>query len=466
MKTHTLGYTVCGLSLPIHVKPTKLTSTQIETLPAAVNQQLKVSESLDRLAFSHLKSSKKYETPSEYSLGGGLVLTTSQRPRGLPDFPFGIRYQAATAESDLKCNLLCTSLDAFEISRLSALGMNSPKYYQMGNDFSVFMMTSKMNSTGFYTSCGTLIFTDRYHRTIIPTFDTVMLLIAATPAVPSLIRKRAMQAMVGGTFGTVFRHRHAADKYALTTLLEGNTAGESSSKTTNDNYQPQSGELSSPCLDAVQTCSEGIKLGLDLKLNEFMTNNTALMPDDLTTQSMQALIKIFTLENKFYSLMGVFVMYMAYRVLRDLVLTIHFAAGLLTGIMYTNKQKLLYTPQSGFISAGTVTNIAKLLTTTGQMLAGSVMFFVTLAKMREQEQLEYSPQASSTFNSDSGDDFKGTTPKSNPKKNKGAPPSASPGITVRDQGQASFGGTTAVLKAIPKPKKQEPPFFGGFGTGI
>jgi hypothetical protein len=292
-----------------------------------------------------------------------------------------------------------------------------------------------------------------------------MLLIAACQAVPYVIRSRARDMIKGAHLATCFRHSQYANIDHMINLL-GNTPGESSSKTTNDKYQPQSGELSSPCLDAVQTCSEGIKLGLDLKLKEFMTNNTALMPDDLTTRSMQALIKIFTLESKMYTLLGVFLLYVAYRILRDLILTVHFASGLLTGLMYSNKQKLLYTPQAGFISSGTISTFARVLITTGQLLVGTVTLFATLAKLREQEQLEYKPQASSAFKSDSGHDFKGTKPKNKPKKKEEAPPSAPPCITVRDLGQAAFGGTTAVLKAIPKPKKQDPPFFGGFGTGI
>jgi hypothetical protein len=262
------------------------------------------------------------------------------------------------------------------------------------------------------------MYTDRYHRTIIPTFETVMLLIAACQAVPYVIRSRARDAIKGAHLATCFRHSQYANIDYMIDLL-GNTPGESSSKTTNDKYQPQSGEISPPCLDAVQTCSEGIKRGLDLKLNEFMTQNTVLMPGDLTTQLIQAFVKIFTFESKLYSLVGVFFLYIAFRVLRDLVLTIHFAAGLLTGLIYTNKQKLIYSPQASF-----------------------------------------------AFNSDSGDDFKGVKSKSNPKKKKEAPPSSVPGITARDQGPASFGGTMAVLKAIPKPKKQEPPFMGGFGTGL
>lgn len=393
-------------------------------MSAAPNQPIK-SQCLDRLAFSYLRSSKKYETPSEYNLGGGLFLTTDTRPLGLHDFPFGIRYNKAYEGADLKTNLLIPQLDQFEILRLQGLGLNSPKYYQMSNGFSVFAMTSANNSQGFYQLCGTLMFTDRYHRTIIPTFETVMLLIAACQAVPYVIRSRARDAIKGAHLATCFRHSQYANIDHMINLL-GNTPGESSSKTTNDKYQPQSGEISSPCLDVVQTCSEGIKRGLDLKLNEFMTQNTALMPGDLTSQSIQAFVKIFTFESKLYSLAGVFFLYVAFRVLRDLVLTIHFAAGLLTGLMYTNKQKLFYVPQtSGFDFKDNTTKSEKPKTS--------------------------QPQVKKTVVS-----FGGKEPLPDPK------------VALPEQayGSCAFGPAVANAYVKPRLRKSDDTFFGGFGTGI
>jgi hypothetical protein len=254
----------------------------------------------------------------------------------------------------------------------------------------------------------------------------------------------------------------------------GNTPGESSSKTTNDKYSPQSGEISSPCVDAIQSCSEGIKVGLDLKLNEFMSKNTALMPEDLTTQSMQALFKIFTLENKFYSLMGVVVMYALYRLLRDIVLSINFAAGVLTSHMYYNRQKYTYTPQSGTFAASALSSFAKVLIQTGQVIVGALKLFVTLSSFKSTNCIEYRPQAS-------GFDFKDNStksPKTEPQPTEakktttvkfgGKEPLPDPKQTLPEQsfGSCSFGPAVANANVKPRYRKDDDTFFGGFGAGI
>lgn len=348
----------------------RFTSTSFNSYGTDINQSRRNPERLDMLAYAYNKSKKRLETPSEYNLGGGLFLTNTVRPKGLPEFPFGIRFDKATSTSDIKNNTLLTSLTAFEISKLQGMGMEAPRYLAATNGFQIFTLTSQSCdvTTGFISRSGILTYQDMFHRVVIPTFDTVMILIASTTTVPMPLRRKAFRSLTGNVQGSVFRHHKPligvvsllAQHDDLENAVFRDKSDDADIIWSSSNYAPQAGEVPEACVQAMQACTGAIQESFHTKLQRYQ-EQIASGEEGLAQLLLPPFLKIFTLESYVYSLLGLFLLYALYRLVRDVLLTVNCCLGILLGsflpsikISYDkqcNKKLYNFVPQSGVLGS-------------------------------------------------------------------------------------------------------------------
>jgi hypothetical protein len=371
----------------------------------------------------------KHDRVSEYDLGAGIVLTTSTRIEGLPDLPFGIRYNASNQFADLKTGLLCTDLNAHEIQRFVGMGFHSPKYLTIQDpQLQIFTMTCPNinQQSGFQTRCGNLIFSDRYDRSYILTFDFIMLIIAISTCFPKILRVRAFDAACKDIITrNILRHKEY-DSFDglygyLSVLQEEKPTGEVSSQTNNTTYTPQSGEFQTSHVSQFRECVSEVVCGLSSYTKDYLS--TQLTPSqDFLLLLKSCFFQFVAFENSLHTLFGLLFLYSVYRVIKDILMGIHFIAlCIVYSLFRINNKSLRYVPQSSNLTLELFTVSSKILQRLGAVSVAFAALIATFCELRAKykhdkyitqsgmaEEL-YAPAPAAVLREDDADKFSGTT---------------------------------------------------------
>jgi hypothetical protein len=293
--------------------------------------------SFDLLAFDYLKSNSKVRHP-EYHLGGGIVLTTNQLLLPHSQLPFGVRYDAKKSAANLSHKLLIPDLSELTIARFINQGFSEPKYLHSSPDAQVFTMKSQVypSTSGFHLLDGALVFTDLFGIVFFPTYQLVMLLIALQPHFPSSARILAMShfktspTSLGLRLGQVFDINQLYLEYCPSSLLESDH-GASTSKTNQDKYTPQAGEVPVENPNPISSIPD---------YEEFING-----PDHYQT-AIKLLCHLGSFNNYFHTSLAIVLFYVLLRVFVDIVLTFRFFVGLVFGLLIPKPSfKFAYPPQ-------------------------------------------------------------------------------------------------------------------------
>lgn len=314
-----------------------------------VTQNTPSYSSFDSLAFDYSKSNSKVRHP-EHHLGGGIVLTTNQLLLPHDLLPFGVRYDSKKSAANLAHNSLIPDLSELTIARLTNRGFSEPKYLHSTPHTQVFTMKSKVYpaTTGFHLVDGALVFTDLAGIVYFPTFQLVMLLIALQRHFPSLARKQALHLFkisptsLGLRLGQVYDINQIYLEYSPFSSFELDH-GASTSKTNQDNYTPQAGEVPVETPTLPPCIPEGYM--------EFVNG-----PDHLQTV-LQLLRHLGSFNNYFHTGLAIVLLYVLFRVIVDICFTFRFVAGCVLGLFIPKpslnfayppqRARPFYVPQSG-----------------------------------------------------------------------------------------------------------------------
>lgn len=367
----------------------------------------------------------------EFCLGAGLMLTNRKdRPRILENFPFCVKFDINRSSKVLRSGILQPTLHDFDIAALADMGLLEPQYLTFNSGVKAFTFKAALKARipeGFTVMEDILIYCDKFSRVIVPTFDTIMYMIAADESLPEPLRIKAINSYSSAPERNIFRSAGPYyDELSSALIKIENRARQLDNE--GGNYTPQSGNLSS-CVhakDAVQVCVSDV---LDTMVETASTPIGILDPlvewCGLPNDPLVLAIHLATFRTPVYSVIALLAMYVLVSFIRDFCLTVRFIIGFLTGGILTSKTKK------------------------------PVSLFDKL----------YSPQAG-VLTSDDGAAFKGTQEKKSAKFSGASVPASasSPGTTVIP----TLGFSQPVRTAPPKPTRKDPNDgpLNGFGVGI
>lgn len=394
-------------------------------------------------------------------------MTTQQpAPEPISRLPFGITFQPGLAHQDIKTNILLTELNGFELSRLQCLGFTSPRYEEFQSNWSIFTLNNPhITGAGFQLNDGVLNFCDQYGRTIVCTFDFILLLIAVSHSIPKVIKERAIKSVLSEPMSQILRYNsHHWQFTYLYQKIMGKSLG-CTEPTLIPPYTPQSGTLS--------TCKSAAQAAAKLCYEETRTNAeplAVLLKEKVKEFAGWLSMDVDVLS---FAVCSMFV-YLVFRIVTDLKLLLSFFVGTLTTRLldveaYKYKAKFPYGPQSGTVDSARLDQVktaSRLFSLAGTVL-GAVVSIVTLLAP-DRPSADYRPQAAN-LESDDGSLFTGVKAPKSPKTPKkpiaDKPAAAAPGVTVLPPGATVWRGSAALGSSSKPPNKSDGP-LNGFGVGI
>jgi len=311
--------------------------------------------SLSGLVHKTVHSQLSAKKSHEFCLGAGLFVSNrAHMPRVLDKFPFCVRFDASKAAKALKSGILQQTLHDFDLAMLADMGFLEPRYLSINNEVKVLTFRAAINAripVGFTVIDDILVFCDSYSRIIVPTFDTIMYMIAVSENLPETLRIKAYNSYSNAPERNIFRSYLQYDDALEQALIDIRRLAIKQDGEGGE-YTPQSGTLSS-CVqakDAIQTCITDVQVSANHALTPFLEK--CGLPSDIPTLALH----LATCRKPLYSIAAFIILYMLIRFLVDFCLTMRFVAGCLVGTLLPRPPKKsvslydsLFTPQSGQI---------------------------------------------------------------------------------------------------------------------